>query len=34
MIKLSIIVPAYNEENSIIKILEKVAEAEIEGIKH
>ena len=32
MIKLSIIVPAYNEENSIIKILEKVAEAEIEGV--
>ena len=33
MIKLSIIVPAYNEENSIIKILEKVAETEIEGVK-
>ena len=32
MIKLSIIVPAYNEENSIIKILEKVSEAEIEGV--
>ena len=32
MIKLSIIVPAYNEENSIIKILEKVAETEIEGV--
>ena len=32
MIKLSIIVPAYNEENSIIKILEKVAEAEIDGV--
>ena len=32
MIKLSIIVPAYNEENTIIKILEKVAYAEIEGV--
>mgnify|MGYP001421512928 CR=1 FL=1 len=32
MIKLSIIVPAYNEENSIIKILEKVAKVEIEGV--
>ena len=33
MINLSIIIPAYNEENSIIKILEKVADVEIEGIK-
>lgn len=32
MIKLSIIIPAYNEENSIIKILEKVADVEIEGV--
>ena len=32
MIKLSIIVPVYNEENTIIKILEKVAEVEIEGV--
>ena len=32
MIKLSIIVPAYNEENSIIKILEKVAKVQIEGV--
>ena len=32
MIKLSIIIPAYNEENTIIKILEKVADAEIEGV--
>ena len=33
MIKLSIIMPAYNEENTIIKILEKVKNIEIEGIK-
>ena len=32
MIKLSIIIPAYNEENTIIKILEKVADAQIEGV--
>ncbi len=32
MIKLSIIIPAYNEENTIIKILEKVADVEIEGV--
>ena len=32
MIKLSIIIPAYNEENTIIKILEKVADVEIERI--
>ena len=32
MIKLSIIVPAFNEENSIIKILKKVADVEIEGV--
>ena len=32
MIKLSIIIPAYNEENTILKILEKVADAEIEGV--
>ncbi len=32
MIKLSIIVPVYNEENTIIKILEKVSEVEIEGV--
>ena len=33
MIKLSIIVPTFNEENTIIKILEKVADVEIEGVK-
>ena len=33
MIKISIIVPAYNEENTIIEILEKVKNIEIEGIK-
>ena len=33
MIKLSIIVPAYNEENTILKILEKVAKTETEGVK-
>lgn len=32
MIKISVIVPAYNEEKSIIKILEKVRDVEIEGI--
>ena len=32
MIKLSIIIPAYNEENTIIEILEKVADVEIEGV--
>ena len=32
MIKLSIIIPAYNEENTIIKILEKVADAQIERV--
>ena len=32
MIKLSIIIPAFNEENTIIKILEKVADVEIEGV--
>ena len=33
MIKLSIIMPAYNEENTIIEILEKVKNIEIQGIK-
>ena len=32
MIKLSIIIPAYNEENTIIKILEKVEDAKVEGV--
>ena len=32
MIKISIIVHAFNEENSIIKILKKVADVEIEGV--
>ena len=32
MIKLSIIIPAFNEENTIIKILEKVADVEIKGV--
>ena len=33
MIKISIIMPAYNEESTIIEILEKVKNIEIEGIK-
>ena len=33
MIKLSILVPAFNEENTIIEILEKVSKVEIEGVK-
>ena len=33
MIKISIIVPAYNEEKTIVEILEKVKNIEIEGIK-
>ncbi len=32
MIKLSIIIPAYNEEKTIIEILGKVADVEIEGV--
>ena len=32
MIKLSIIIPAYNEENTIIEILEKVADVEMEEV--
>lgn len=32
MIKLSIIIPAYNEENTIIEILGKVADVEIKGV--
>ena len=32
MIKLSIIVPAFNEENTVIKILEKVANVQLEGV--
>ena len=33
MKKISIIMPAYNEENTIIEILERVKKIEIEGIK-
>ena len=33
MIKLSIIIPAYNEEKTIIKILEKVNKVKIEGVE-
>ncbi len=33
MIKLSILVPAFNEEDTIIEILEKVSKVEIEGVK-
>ena len=33
MIKLSIIVPAFNEENTVVKILEKVAKVQIEGVR-
>ena len=32
MIKLSIIMPAYNEEKTIIEILNKVSEVEIDGV--
>ena len=32
MIKLSIIIPAYNEENTIIEILKKIADVEIEEV--
>ena len=33
MVKLSIIIPAYNEEKTIIKILEKVNKVKIEGVE-
>ena len=33
MIRLSIIIPAYNEEKTIIKILDKVNKVKIEGIE-
>ena len=33
MIKISIIIPAYNEENTIIELLERVKKIEIQGIK-
>ena len=32
MIKLSVIVPAYNEEKTIIKLLKKVRDVEINGV--
>lgn len=32
MIQISIIVPAYNEENTIVRVLEKVADQRIDGI--
>ncbi|MDP6109999.1 MAG: glycosyltransferase family 2 protein [Rhodospirillales bacterium] len=33
MIKLSIVIPAYNEQATIIELLEKVSEQKIEGVK-
>ncbi len=33
MIKLSIIIPAYNEENTIIELLQKVKEVNIKGVE-
>ena len=33
MVKLSIIIPAYNEENTIIELLNKVDAADIQGVE-
>ena len=33
MVKLTIIIPAYNEEKTVIELLKKVDEVEIEGVK-